>query len=123
MGDHLLLKLAAAVVLAFGGLLAWSNQRATARHDPRRSNGPNDVVLLSAEWCGYCQAEKRALTAAQVPFRELDVEHDSEGRQAYDAVGGHGIPVTVIGKDIVFGFDASRLNRLLAARGYQVNLQ
>ena len=119
----LLPRVVAAVGLAFAGLLAWSNQREVARHDPRRNNGPNGVVLLTAAWCGYCKAERHALLAAGVPFRELDVEADGEGRRAYRAVGGRGIPITVIGQDVVFGFDTRRLNALLGERGYAVNLQ
>ena len=118
-----LLKLFAVVAVVFGGLLAWSNHKAVMRSDPRRNQGPGDITLLSATWCGYCQSEKRALIAANVPFRELDVEEDEEVSRAYEALGGHGIPVTVIGQDVVHGFDSERINRLLAARGYQVNLQ
>jgi glutaredoxin len=117
-----LLKVGGAVGLAFVVLLMWTNKRETERHDPRRNNPDNSVVLLSATWCGYCEQEKQGLLAANVPFRELDVETSEEGEDAYRAVGGHGIPVTVIGKDVVFGFDAERLNTLLRERGYQVNL-
>jgi glutaredoxin len=118
-----LLKLFAGIALGFGLLLAWSHQRAVERHDPRRTNGASDILLLSASWCGYCKSERRALVAAGVPFRELDVEDSDEGRNAYESVGGHGVPVTVIGQELVFGFDASRINDLLGARGYKVNLQ
>lgn len=122
MSDFVL-KLGGAVALAFVVLLLWTNKREVERHDPRRNNPDNSVILLSATWCGYCEQEKAALVAAKVPFRELDVEGSDEGEDAYRAVGGHGIPVTIIGKDIVFGFDPGRLNSLLRSRGYQVNLQ
>lgn len=116
------LKLGGAVALAFIVLLSWTNKREAERNDPRRDNPDNSVILLSATWCGYCAQEKEALVAAKVPFRELDVEDSEEGEDAYNAVGGHGIPVTVIGKDVVHGFDPPRLTSLLRARGYQVNL-
>jgi len=118
-----LLKLFAGVALVFGLLLAWSNHKAVMRSDPRRNQADSDITLLSASWCGYCKSERRALIAANVPFRELDVEQDEEGTKAYEALGGHGIPVTVIGKEVVHGFDTQRLNQLLVARGYPVNLQ
>jgi len=117
-----MLKLGGAVGLAFVVLLMWTNKREVERHDPRRDNPDDAVILLSASWCGYCAQEKEALIAAKVPFRELDVEGSEEGEDAYRAVGGNGIPVTVIGKDVVFGFDPDRLTSLLRERGYQVNL-
>ena len=39
-----------------------------------------------------------------------------------DHNGSKFVDLTVIGKEVVFGFDTERLNTLLRARGYQVNL-
>jgi glutaredoxin len=96
----------------------WSGGGTTAAADPRSTTGDDGVVLLSASWCGYCDRLRGELGDAGVPFREIDVETTAEGRDAFDALNGRGVPVTVIGQEVVHGYDVSRLEELLQARGH-----
>ena len=116
------LKLLLGVALIAFASFAWLKQRETARHDPRRSMGSNDIVMLSASWCGYCAKLRAGLELAHVPFTELDIEDSVEGERAYQAVGGHGVPITIIGKVVVRGYDADQLSELISRRGYTVRL-
>ncbi|HJU40556.1 MAG TPA: glutaredoxin family protein [Tahibacter sp.] len=112
------------IVAVFAALAAFSamRQRAIAKYDPRLEGGDDRIVLLAASWCGYCQALKAEFDRKHVPYRELDVEDGGKGEKAFAALGGQGVPVTVIGKEVVHGYDAERLTELLAARGYQLEL-
>jgi mycoredoxin len=96
----------------------WSGSGSNAAADPRNATGDDGIVLLSAEWCGYCERLRNDLDGAGVPFREIDVETTAEGRDAFDALNGRGVPVTVIGQDVVHGYNVSRLQELLQARGH-----
>jgi mycoredoxin len=109
------------VVLVAG--LVWNKKREIERADPRRQTGESGIVMLGAEWCGYCQRLKAALDEAKVSYTELDVEDGGAGYDAFAALGGRGVPVTVIGQEVVHGYDAERLDELLSARGYDVRLQ
>ena len=51
------------------------------------------VVLYATEWCGYCKATRRFLDQKGIPFKEFDIEKDPAARQAYEALGGRGIPI------------------------------
>ena len=51
------------------------------------------VVLYSTQWCGYCKATRRFLDEKGIPFKEFDIEKDAVARQAYEALGGRGIPI------------------------------
>ncbi len=115
-----LLAISAAVLL--GGLV-WQKNREIARADPRQHTGQNGIVMLGAEWCGYCQRLKAGLEAAQVPYTELDVEDGGAGQDAFAALGGRGVPVTVIGQEVVHGYNTVRLGELLSERGHVVQLK
>jgi glutaredoxin len=112
------------IVAVFAAIAAISmvRQRAIAKYDPRLESGDDKIVLLATSWCGYCQRLKAEFDRKRVPYRELDVEDGGAGEKAFSALGGRGVPVTVIGQEVVHGYDADRLTELLAARGYSLEL-
>jgi len=108
------------VALALGVLYALAN-RGMAAGDPRRQTGTSGIVMLSAEWCGYCSALREDLNRSGVKYRELDVEASDEGANAWDALGGRGVPVTVVGQDVVHGYDPEGIRTLMRAAGHQLS--
>jgi glutaredoxin len=96
------------------------SKRGLAAGDPRQTTGRNGVVTRPADWCGYCRALRADLQAASVPFRELDIELDAEGAQAYRALRARGVPVLVVGQDVIYGYDPRRALALAAAAGHGV---
>lgn len=105
-----------------GGLfyLAGRNHEARlAEHDPRRQSGEREIVMLYAEWCGYCRRQRAEFARAGVRYRALDVD-TAEGGQAMQALKARGVPVTVIGQEVVHGYNTVRLQQLLTPLGYQV---
>jgi glutaredoxin len=88
--------------VAFG--LAIAAERALAyAHDPTRSNPPHNVIILTASWCGHCMNLRRHLAESNVHFTDLDVEQTTEGRWAYTAVRGTGVPITIVGQQVIRG--------------------
>jgi mycoredoxin len=115
-GKTLLVLLAAIVAMMF-----FSHKAQPDKNDPRLNTGNDGIVLLSAQWCGYCKALRASLTAHSVPFREIDVETSSEGQRAYRSLRGSGIPITVIGQRVVYGYDVQRVDELLKPLGFQIH--
>jgi glutaredoxin len=72
-----------------------------------------DVVLYTATWCGYCTKTKNLLNEMGVTYQELDVEHSRQGREQFQALGGRGVPLLTIGKNVVRGYDPDEIRRLL----------
>jgi glutaredoxin len=100
--------------------LAFGGQRALAfAHDPRRGNPPDGVVVLTASWCGYCMQLREQLAANRIPYTDVDVEKSAEGRWAYTAVHGTGVPITVVGDQIIRGNRWREIDRALKAAGYR----
>ena len=70
------------------------------------------VTMYSTSWCGYCRKARDVFTRQGIPFRELDIENDAQARQAYDALNGRGVPLILIDKKRMTGFDIRTFKRL-----------
>ena len=79
------------------------------------------VVIYTAEWCTYCKSLRAYLDASGIPFTEFDVEKSFEGSMGFWALRGSGVPVSVIGPDIVHGYDIEKINESLMRLGHGVN--
>jgi glutaredoxin len=81
-----------------------------------------EVIVYSAEWCGYCKKAMAWLGKKGIPFVEKDVEKDPgadrELKQKLKAAGmrAGGVPVIDVRGKLVVGFDRGRLQALLDPR-------
>lgn len=64
----------------------------------------NNVVMYSAEWCGYCKKARKYFIENNISFIEYDIEKDSSAKQRHKAMGAKGIPVILKGKKRMNGF-------------------
>jgi glutaredoxin len=105
------------LVCAVLGGAVWAvrpvlQEKTFAAASARRGEQP-DVLLYATEWCGYCAATRSFFAAQGIRYTELDIEKSSVGRDGYRQLGGRGVPLIVIGEDVVHGYDESRLRALL----------
>jgi glutaredoxin len=75
------------------------------------------VRLLSTTWCGYCKKAAAFLRSRGTPFEELDVEKSSQGKREYDALGGRGVPIVLVGDRRMDGYDQTTLATMLEGAG------
>jgi len=59
------------------------------------------VTLYTTDWCGYCKQTQRFLDQKGIPYKTVDIEKDAEGRKAYTALGGGGIPFVDVNGTLV----------------------
>jgi len=76
------------------------------------------VRIYTAVWCGYCKKAKAHLAAKRVPYDEVDVEGSDGARREFARLGGHGVPVILVGNQRMDGFSADELDAMLAAAGW-----
>ena len=109
------------VLGAVGGWLHFREPSVPGMHpdDPRHETGDARIVMLAAEWCGYCRRQQAEFERANVRYRVLDVE-TPEGDRAMQALGSRGVPTTVVGQSVVYGYDTAALQERLAPLGYRV---
>ncbi|RAU46909.1 MULTISPECIES: glutaredoxin family protein [unclassified Pseudomonas] len=62
------------------------------------------VTLYATDWCGYCKQTRRFLDSKGIPYTEYDIEKSKEGRKAYEALGGRGIPLIDVNGTLIRGF-------------------
>lgn len=108
--------LAVTAILAVCVAFSW---RGVVASDPRATTGDSGITMVTAEWCGYCRAQQALFEQAGVRYRSIDAD-ELEGQLAMLALGARGVPVTVIGQDVIRGYDVERLRELLQPLGYQI---
>jgi glutaredoxin len=72
------------------------------------------VVLYGASWCGYCAAARRLFEQNGIQYVEWDVEKTTEGREGHRKLGGGGVPVIVVGDEVIHGYNEGALRSMLA---------
>ena len=72
-----------------------------------------EVIMLSTGWCPYCYQARRYLTDNNISYCEYDIERSAEGEKLFNDVNGQVIPVLLIDKYTMNGFDETRLENLL----------
>ena len=109
---------AAGGVYSLGSFLA---KREAPLHadDPRLLTGDAKIVMLAADWCGYCRKLQAEFERQGVRYRVLDVDEE-EGDRAANALGTRGVPVTIVGQEVIHGYDTAAIKSRLKPLGYDV---
>lgn len=71
-----------------------------------------NVIMYSASWCGVCTTAKNYFKQKDIPYKEYDVETSAKGRKDFKRLRGKGVPIILIGKKRMDGFDQSYFERL-----------
>jgi glutaredoxin len=87
--------------------------RATAASAPAGAKGGKKVVMYTTSHCPACKAAKQYLAQKGVAYQEIDVETSSDGRAAFQKLGGHGVPLILVGDKRMEGFSAQALDAAL----------
>lgn len=72
------------------------------------------VTMYSASWCGYCRKAREYFRRKSIPFEEHDVETSAKGRLDYAVMKGRGVPIILVGRHRMDGFDEARFAALYA---------
>jgi glutaredoxin len=86
---------------------------ATSAVATKSANAP-DIVMYALPDCGYCAKARQWLGERELVYRELDINDPLIATQ-WRSRGGQGVPLTIIGDQIVQGFDPQRLQTALDA--------
>ena len=85
--------------------------------------GSNEVVIYSTSWCPYCKALRNTLTQYEIPFTEHDTEKSLQGILGFWALRGRAVPVSVIGEQVIHGFDGQTITDALVSAGYEIPIE
>lgn len=72
------------------------------------------VEIYSTPSCHFCHMAKEFFKEKNVAFTDIDVAADSAKRQEMvDKSGQMGVPVIIIGNDLIVGFNKPLISKLL----------
>lgn len=80
---------------------------------PAPDYGLGKVVLYATSWCPYCEKTRALLTQQHIPYREFDIEQSEEGKAQYLRLAGKGVPVLLIDREVIRGFNERKIIQAL----------
>ncbi|MDD0841535.1 glutaredoxin family protein [Pseudomonas sp. Gutcm_11s] len=106
------------IFVLLAALAAWQNWERIEtftglKPTPQEVAASTPVVLYATAWCGYCAKTRSFLAEQGIPYTEFDIEKSSEGRRAYDALGGRGFPLMTIGDTVLRGYNPEGIKAAL----------
>ena len=102
-------KKLAVIGLIIGVYQNWHHIDAFFAGTPEGVYAEADVVLYATEWCGYCEKTRKLFAKHDIPYVEFDIEKSQEGRAAYHALGGRGVPVVDANGVVIHGYSEARI--------------
>ena len=73
------------------------------------------VTIYSTPTCPYCKRAKDYLTQKGIAFTDYNVAEDREkAKEMIEKSKQMGVPVIVVGDDIIIGFNQKKLDSLLS---------
>ena len=76
------------------------------------------VTVYSTPTCSWCTTLKSYLNKSGIRYTEIDVSrNEAAAREMVQRSGQQGVPQTLIGGEMVIGFDKTKINRLLEIQG------
>ena len=73
------------------------------------------VKIYSTPTCPYCHRAKAYLKEKNISFEDIDVSGNKEAADEMIKVSGQmGVPVIMVGNEVMVGFDKNKLEELLA---------
>jgi len=80
------------------------------------------VVIYTTQWCPYCNALHNVLRQHNIPFKEYDTEKSIQGIMGFWALRGRRVPVSMIGEEIIYGYDGQKVTDALVDAGYEISI-
>jgi len=74
---------------------------------------PGEVTIYTTPTCPWCHKAKAWLRDKKIRYREVDVTSDRNGLdEMVKRSGQTGVPVIVVGDEVIVGFNQNRLNEI-----------
>jgi glutaredoxin len=63
------------------------------------------MTMYSTSWCRYCKKARRYFKAHNIAYRDFDIENDPKAKKRFKSLGGQGVPLILVGKNKISGFN------------------
>lgn len=73
------------------------------------------ITIYTTPSCVYCKMAKDFFKENNVVYQEFDLATDIQKRnEMFEKSGQMGVPVILIGEEIIIGFDKAKIKKLLS---------
>lgn len=79
-----------------------------------RDARPDEVVLYATPNCGYCKQARTHMQSRNIPYLEKDILSNPQAESEWRALGGRGVPLTIMGSHKLTGFSAASFDKTYA---------
>lgn len=79
-----------------------------------RDARPGEIVLYATPNCGYCKLARAHMQRRGIAYLEKDVSSNAQAESEWRALGGRGVPLTVMGSHRLTGFSAASFDKTYA---------
>ena len=106
-------------ILLIAALILFSmNHYAMQFYGPKANSSA--VIIYTTDWCPYCEVLRETLDTYQVSYIERDTEKSLHGFLGYWALRGQGVPISVIGEEVIHGYDGQIITDALVGAGHEI---
>ena len=88
------------------------NSYTSVTYDVSMFDAGQNVVIYTAEWCGYCKKAKKYFKRNHIAYTEYDIEKNASAKKRYQAMGATSVPVILVGKKRMNGFSVMGFERI-----------
>lgn len=81
--------------------------------DPAGRYG-NKIIMYSTSTCPYCKRLRKCFAQSKLTYEEKNIRNDYLSRYEFIALRARGVPVVLVGNDVVYGYGIEKLNNILA---------
>lgn len=74
------------------------------------------VTIYTTEWCSVCKKAKRYMDSQDIAYTEHDIEKSDKAKREFDRLGGKGVPVILVGRQKMHGFNPQRLESMMTGQ-------
>ena len=78
------------------------------------------IILYTTGQCSYCRQAKSFLQNNRIPFTEQNLERSKRALLEFQGQGGRGVPMILVGKRKLHGFEPKTLTKILRQSGFNV---
>ena len=79
------------------------------------------IIIYTTETCPYCRRLRAYLAEQKIAYTDRNIYKTPSGIMGFWILRGRGVPVSVVGPDIIHGYDINKLEESLTELGYKLN--
>ncbi|WP_077369421.1 glutaredoxin family protein [Anaerosalibacter sp. Marseille-P3206] len=72
-----------------------------------------NATIYTIDTCIYCTKVKKYLSEKKIKYEEKNVQEDSKAREELLSMGYRTVPVIVLGKEEIVGFDKEKIDKII----------